>query len=79
MLTQRIGSLAANPVARNYQRLSRYGRTGLIWLLHSPRVRALTKDTAKIETATGTVSFYRLRRDEPCLNRAYHGTVKAAP
>ena len=43
----------------NYRRLSRYDQTGLIWLLQGRRIVALTKDTAVIETANGTV-VYRL-------------------
>jgi hypothetical protein len=42
-----------------YQRLSRYDQTGLVWLLHGRRVAALTKDTAVIETANGTLSYRR--------------------
>jgi hypothetical protein len=55
-----------------YQRLSRYDQTGLVWLLQGRRVVELTKDKAVIETATGTVSFYRPRRDEPRANRGHH-------
>jgi hypothetical protein len=47
--------------APNYQRLARYDQTGLVWLLQGRRVVALTKNTAAIETATGTISYYRLR------------------
>jgi hypothetical protein len=46
----------------NYQRLARYDQTGLIWLLHGRRVVALTKDTALIETANGTVSYRRYNK-----------------
>ena len=63
----------------NYQRLSRYDQMGLVWMLQGRRVVAMTKDTAKIKTATGTVSFYRLRGEEPRVNRGHHGTVKAVP
>jgi hypothetical protein len=42
-----------------YQRLSRYDQTGLIWMLQSRPVVALTKDTAVIQTTNGTVSYYR--------------------
>jgi hypothetical protein len=73
-----LADVPARPAA-NYQRLSRYDQLGLIWLLQGRRVVALTKDTAVIETAIGTVSFYRLRRDEPRVNRGHHGTVKAVP
>jgi hypothetical protein len=43
----------------NYQRLSRYDQTGLVWLLQGRRVVELTKDKAVIQTATGTLSFRR--------------------
>jgi hypothetical protein len=43
----------------NYQRLSRYGQMGLVWLLKGRRVVALTKDSASIKTAIGTLSYYR--------------------
>jgi hypothetical protein len=56
----------------NYQRLSRYDQTGLVWQLQGRQVVELTKDKAVIETATGTVSFYRARRDEPRANRGHH-------
>jgi hypothetical protein len=46
----------------NYQRLSRYDQMGLIWILQGRRVVALTKDTAVIQTANSTVSYYRLLR-----------------
>jgi hypothetical protein len=46
----------------SYQRLSRYDRTGLIWMLQGRLVVALTKDTAAIQTTNGTVSYYRLLR-----------------
>ena len=51
--------------ASNYQRLSRYDLTGLVWLLQGRRVVALTKDTAVIETAIGTVSYQR--HNKPAL------------
>jgi hypothetical protein len=51
--------------ASNYQRLSRYDLTGLVWLLQGRRVVTLTKDTAVIETATGTVSYRR--HNKPAL------------
>jgi hypothetical protein len=34
----------------------------LVWLLQGRRVVALTKDTAVIETATGTVSYRRYNK-----------------
>ena len=43
----------------NYQRLSRYDQTGLIWLLQGRRVVALSEHTAVIETTSGTVSYRR--------------------
>jgi hypothetical protein len=45
-----------------YQRLSRYDQTGLVWLLQGRRVVALTKDTALIQTANGTVSYRRYNK-----------------
>ena len=48
--------------APNYRRLSRYDKTGLIWLLHGRRVVALTRDKAVIATATGTVSYRRYNK-----------------
>jgi hypothetical protein len=51
--------------APNYQRLSRYDLTGLVWLLQGRRVVALTKETAAIETATGTVAYRR--HNKPAL------------
>ena len=45
-----------------YQRLSRYDQTGLVWLLQGRRVVALTKDTAVIETANGTLSYRRYNK-----------------
>ena len=50
--------------APKYRRLSRYDKTGLIWLLRGRRVVALTKDTAIIETANGTLSY---RRYDKCF------------
>jgi hypothetical protein len=46
----------------NYQRLSRYDQTGLVWLLQGRRVVELTKDKAVIETATGTVAYRRYNK-----------------
>jgi len=48
--------------APNYRRLSRYDKTGLIWLVQGRRVVELTKDKAVIETATGTVSYRRYNK-----------------
>ena len=48
--------------APNYRRLSRYDKTGLIWLLRGRRVVELTKDKAIIETPTGTVSYRRYNK-----------------
>ncbi|MFZ0151158.1 MAG: hypothetical protein WBG18_19735 [Xanthobacteraceae bacterium] len=62
MLARALDDFAANRVVRNYQRLSRYSRNGLIWLLHGRPVVALAKDTAVIQTTNGTVSYYRLLR-----------------
>ena len=45
-----------------YQRLSRYDQTGLVWLLQGRHVVALTKDTAVIETANGTVVYRRYNK-----------------
>ena len=50
-----------NP-APNYRRLSRYDKTGLIWLLRGRRVVELTKNKAVIETATGTVAYRRYNK-----------------
>jgi hypothetical protein len=49
----------------NYQRLSRYDQTGLIWLLQGRPVVALTSHTAVIETTTGTLAYRR--HDKPAL------------
>ena len=46
----------------NYQRLSRYDQMGLIWILQGRPVVALTKDTALIQTANGTVSYRRYNK-----------------
>jgi hypothetical protein len=48
--------------ASNYRRLARYDKTGLTWLLHGRCVVALTKDTAAIETANGTVVYRRYNK-----------------
>jgi hypothetical protein len=44
----------------SYRRLSRYGATGLIWLLQGRDVIALTAEGAVIRTATGAIlTYYR--------------------
>ena len=43
----------------NYDRLSRYDETGLIWLLGGRPVVALTADSASIEHASGAITVYR--------------------
>ncbi len=43
----------------NFQRLSRYDLTGLIWLLRGDQVVALTETTAVIRRATGNITTYR--------------------
>jgi len=43
----------------NFQRLSRYDLTGLIWLLRGDPVVALTETTAAIRHATGNITTYR--------------------
>ena len=43
--------------AATYRRLSRYDETGLIWLLRSRPVVALTATTAAIQGATGILTF----------------------
>jgi hypothetical protein len=59
-----LATVSAKP-GPNYQRLFRYDQTGLVWLLQGRRVVALTKDTAVIETTTGTVSYRR--HNKPAL------------
>jgi hypothetical protein len=39
---------------------ARLDRAGLLWLLHGRRLLALTADSARIETATGSVTYYRM-------------------
>jgi hypothetical protein len=51
--------------ASNCQRLSRYDLTGLVWLLQGRRVVGLTKDTAVIETTTGSLTYRR--HNKPAL------------
>jgi hypothetical protein len=43
----------------NFQRLSRYDLTGLIWLLRGDPVVALTETTAAVRHATGHITTYR--------------------
>jgi hypothetical protein len=43
----------------SYSRLSRYDRTGLVWLLAGRSVVVLTAETATIRTLTGTSLTYR--------------------
>ena len=50
----------------SYRRLSRYDEIGLIWLLQSRPVVALTDATAAIENPTGAITVYR-RYDKPAL------------
>lgn len=52
--------------AANYQRLSRYDSTGLVWLLQSRPVVALTTDTAAIQTTSGGILTYR-KHNKPAL------------
>jgi hypothetical protein len=55
-----------NKPAPNYRRLSRYGETGLIWLLRGREVVALTETTAAIKSPTSVVTVYR-RHNKPAL------------
>lgn len=48
----------------NYSRLSRYDEIGLIWLLQSRPVLALTEATAAIQNSTGAITIYR-RHNKP--------------
>ena len=50
----------------SYSRFSRYDETGLIWLLQSREVVALTEATAAIVTSTDAVTVYR-RFNKPML------------
>jgi hypothetical protein len=52
--------------AANFQRLSRYDLTGLIWLLRGDQVVALTEATAAIRHASGNITVYR-RFHKPAL------------
>jgi hypothetical protein len=49
-----------------YQRLSRYDKTGLLWLLRGRLVVALTETTAAIRT-TGNSSMVYRKHDKPAL------------
>jgi hypothetical protein len=55
----------ANPHP-SYQRLARYDRTGLLWLLRGHVVIALTEVTAAIQTGSGAPIIYR-KRSKPAL------------
>jgi hypothetical protein len=48
----------AQPSA-NYDRLSRYDQTGLVWLLGGRPVVALTVDSASIQHTSGAITIYR--------------------
>jgi hypothetical protein len=50
----------------SYRRLSRYDCTGLIWLLQSRRITAMTETTAAIQNVTGNVTAYR-KDNKPAL------------
>lgn len=50
----------------NYQRLSRYDHTGLVWLLQGNPVVTLTADTAAIKTVRGGILTYR-KHNKPAL------------
>jgi hypothetical protein len=54
------------PPAPSYRRLSRYDRTGLVWLLQGRAVVALTQTTAAIENPTGAITIYR-KNNKPAL------------
>jgi hypothetical protein len=43
----------------NYDRLSRYDETGLIWLLGGRPIVALTGHAASIQQASGAITVYR--------------------
>jgi hypothetical protein len=40
--------------------LARHEDTGLLWLLHGRRLLALMANSARIKTATGSVTYYRM-------------------
>ena len=46
---------------------ARIDRLGLLWLLNGGRLRALTSETATIETASGSILTYRHRPSEGCV------------
>jgi hypothetical protein len=50
----------------NYNRLSRYDDTGLVWLLRGREVVALTAASAAIASSTGSITTYR-RHNKPVL------------
>jgi hypothetical protein len=50
----------------NFQRLSRYDQTGLLWLLQGRTVVALTEKTAAIENPSGAITVYR-RHNKPAM------------
>jgi hypothetical protein len=50
----------------SYSRLSRYDKTGLIWLLQGRPVVALTEATAAIQSSTGAITIYR-RHNKPAV------------
>jgi hypothetical protein len=58
------------PVPENphpsFSRLSRYGHTGLIWLLHRCPVIFLTEATAAIQNPSGAITIYR-KHNKPAL------------
>jgi hypothetical protein len=58
-----LHEVPANPHP-TYHRLSRYDETGLIWLLQSCPVVALTEATAAIKMPTGSITTYR-KRNKP--------------
>src|SRR5215831_6749075 len=50
----------------SYRRLSRYGETGLCWLLEGREVIALTATTATIRNPTGNITVFR-KNNRPAL------------
>jgi hypothetical protein len=50
----------------NFQRLSRYDQTGLLWLLQGRNVVALTEKMAAIENPSGAITVYR-RHNKPAI------------
>ena len=53
--------------ATNFQRLSRYDQTGLIWLLRGRQVLALTDYTAAIENPSGAIITVYRRLNKPAF------------